>query len=957
MSDPSTIDELLDELLDSGRTPEEVCAEVPELLPEVRRRWQRICDLRGELDAWLPPSNDGAPAPPGRTDRLPCVPGYAVEAVVGRGGMGIVFRARHLRLNRPVALKMALAGAYAGPRERERFVREAAAAAKLRHPNIVAVYDVGEAEGQTYYTMEYVEGGTLAESLGGAPQPARQACALVAALARAVAEAHRVGVVHRDLKPANVLITPDGTPKISDFGLARLLDDAAGLTQSGAALGTPNYMAPEQTRAAAAPAGPAADVYALGAILYELLTGRPPFRGRTAGETVHLVVNAEPTPPARVIVTVPRDVETICLVCLQKEPHRRYGGAALLADDLERFLRGEAIAARPDGRLERLARRVRRRPAFSATVGVVVLLAVVGLSGAWWLVADRAAAERGRVAERAAAERAAADDLAEMRTLLQKSRWGEARAVLDRVQVRLANGGLTEHQGLAAQGAGDLDLVARLDAIRLNRSESQGGVMAYERAAAAYEAAFRGAGLGGPGEPAEAVADRVRESFVRTALVAALDDWAILPAPVERRNWLLDVAGRAEPDPTAWQSAARDPTTREDRKALAELLEAARVDQESVPLMLALAEALHARGGDPVPFLTRVRHAHPGDFWVNHGLGRMLDLAGRCEDALRYLQVAQALRPDAAVVYHNLGIALSRCARPGEAVEQYRTAMRLDPACFPSYYNAAIALSAKGDHHEAIAMAEMGLKFAPDTAILRSAYGDSLQAIGRKTEALTQYQRVVELDPRLSGTQRSLRALLFASGRTTDARVAWAKAIAADPPTHDEWDGYAELCLLLGDEDEYLRVRKVLVERFGATTDPCVAERVGRTYLLRPVPDADQLKRAVALIDRALTQSQPPGPVWARPYFLFAKGLGEYRAGRLDAATAALTGDGGKVLGPAPGFVLAMVQRRRGKTELAQKTLAAAVRSFDWAAAPADNRETWIYQILRREAEQLVLGR
>lgn len=957
MSDASTIDELLDEMLASGRSPEEVCAGTPELLPEVRERWQRICDLRDELDAWLPPSNDGATAPPGHTDRLPCVPGYEVEAVVGRGGMGIVFRARHLRLNRPVALKMALAGAYAGPRERERFVREAEAAAKLRHPNIVAVYDVGEAEGQTYYTMEYVEGGTLAESLRGTPQPARQACALVAALARAVAEAHRVGVVHRDLKPGNVLIAPDGTPKISDFGLARLLDDAAGLTQSGAVFGTPSYMAPEQTRGAAAPAGPAVDVYALGAILYELLTGRPPFRGRTAVETAHLVVHSDPVAPARVVATVPRDVETVCLVCLQKEPHRRYGSAALLADDLDRFLRGEAIAARPEGRLERLARRVRRRPVFSAAVGVMVLLAVGGLSGAWWLVADRAEAERVRSAERAAAERATADDVAKMHALLQESHWGEARAVLDRLRVRLAESGSAEHRRLTDQGAGALDLVARLDAIRLNRSESQGGVMAYARAAAAYEAAFRGAGLGGPDEPAEAVTGRVRESFVRTALVAALDDWAILPASVERRNWLLDVAERAEPEPTAWRSAARASTTREDRKALAGLLDAARVDRESVPLMLALAEAFHARGGDPVPFLTRVRRAHPGDFWVNHSLGRMLDLAGQCEDALRYLQVAQALRPDAAIVYHNLGIALSRFSRPGEAVEQYRIAMRLDPTCFPSYYNAAIALSAKGDHPEAVAMAEIGLKFAPDTAILRSAYGDSLRAVGRKAEALVQYRRAVELAPLLPGTQRSLRTLLFADDRTADARAAWAKAIAADPPTHDEWDGYAELCLKLGDEDEYLRTRKILLERFGATTDPCVAERVGRTYLLRPVPDADQLKRVVELIDRALKQSQPPGPAWARPYFLFAKGLGEYRAGRLDAAIAALTGDGGKVLGPAPGLVLAMVQHRRGQTELAQKTLAAAVRSFDWSAAPADNREAWIYQILRREAEQLVLVR
>jgi hypothetical protein len=393
---------LLEEMLDSGKTPEEVCRDRLDLLPEVRQRWQEFCRIDEQVRVLLPglgtrPCADTTPSVP-HPAGLPRVPGYELEAVLGRGGMGVVYRARHLRLNRPVALKMLLAGDCAGPSERARFQREAEAVANLRHANIVQVYDVGEQDGRPFFTMEIVEGGSLAEKLAGVPQPAREAAALVVTLAEAVSAAHQGGIVHRDLKPANVLLTPDDTPKISDFGLARRVEGGDRLTQSGIMLGTPSYMAPEQARGRTQALGPPVDIYALGAILYELLTGRPPFQGETAADTVLQVLSQEPVPPARLNPRVPRDLETICLKCLHKEPERRYASARELADDLGRFVRGEPVAARPVGRPERVVKWMRRNPTVAclSAVAAFALVAGTGVSLRFGVEARRKAYELER---------------------------------------------------------------------------------------------------------------------------------------------------------------------------------------------------------------------------------------------------------------------------------------------------------------------------------------------------------------------------------------------------------------------------------------------------------------------------------------------------------------------------------------------------------------------------------
>jgi WD40 repeat protein len=300
----------------------------------------------------------------------PVVPGYEVLDELGRGGVGVVYKARQLSLNRLVALKMVLAGSHAGLFDLVRFRAEAEAVAQLQHPNIVAVHEVGKAGGLPFLSLEYVAGGNLAQKLGGVPQLPLAAAALVEKLARAVHHAHAHGIVHRDLKPANVLLGADGTPKITDFGLAKRLDDL-GQTQTGAILGTPSYMSPEQAKGKK-DVGPAADIYALGSILYEMLTGRPPFRAATPLDTVMQVIADEPVSPRRLQPKLPRDLETICLECLRKEPHRRYGSAEALADDLARFREDRPIVARPASRLEHAWRWCRRNPVVAAllTLGV-----------------------------------------------------------------------------------------------------------------------------------------------------------------------------------------------------------------------------------------------------------------------------------------------------------------------------------------------------------------------------------------------------------------------------------------------------------------------------------------------------------------------------------------------------------------------------------------------------------
>jgi serine/threonine protein kinase len=311
---------------------------------------------------------------------FPTVTGYEILEELGRGGMGVVYRARQVELNRLVALKLIRDGALAGPQDLARFRIESLAAARMRHPNIVEIYDAGEDRGRPYLAMEFVAGGSLDQYLQGRPLAAEQAAALIRTLAIATQHAHLQNVVHRDLKPANILLAPPAPergdhsqaathpaplttyqPKITDFGLAKRLDSTSiAWTQDGAVLGTASYMAPEQASGKVQNIGPAVDIYALGAILFQLLTSRPPFEADSWNQTIDQVVHDEPTPPSRLNPRVPRDLETVCLKCLEKDPGRRYASAQELADDLAHYLEKRPIVAVPLSDRERLARRAAR---------------------------------------------------------------------------------------------------------------------------------------------------------------------------------------------------------------------------------------------------------------------------------------------------------------------------------------------------------------------------------------------------------------------------------------------------------------------------------------------------------------------------------------------------------------------------------------------------------------------
>jgi WD40 repeat protein len=406
---------------EEGETPllEEYLGRFPRLAAQLRP----LFEVHQEFGRRHPPDAVGwtPPAPHVLARNWPAVDGYVIEGQLGVGGMGIVYRARQVRADRRVALKMIRTGDAGAAEAQARFRDEARKLARLSHPHIVPIYEVGEQDGQPFFSMELVGGGSLAARLQGTPLPPRAAAQLVELIARAMHFVHQAGIIHRDLKPANILLAggpevpvEQWVPKITDFGLAKRLDGEGVSTASGVLPGTPSYMAPEQIHGSSEEVSPLTDVYGLGAILYELLTGRPPFRGASIMDTLQQVRSREPVPPRSLQPAVPPDLQTICLKCLQKQPGKRYADAQTLAQDLQHFLEGRPILARPAGPMERLACWGRRNPLVALLLAAVLLSLLGGTATASWFWAQ-AVKEKTKAEQEAGRAQREADQAEEER--------------------------------------------------------------------------------------------------------------------------------------------------------------------------------------------------------------------------------------------------------------------------------------------------------------------------------------------------------------------------------------------------------------------------------------------------------------------------------------------------------------------------------------------------------------
>ncbi|MBX3358890.1 MAG: protein kinase [Phycisphaeraceae bacterium] len=719
------INELAQQIIESGQTAEDVCRNRPDLLDRVRRLSIVARALEGELKELFPSSDElRADEPAMSLDRsFPLIPGYEIQSVLGYGGMGVVYKAAHLALHRTVAIKMPLAGALSSPTERQRHIREARAIAALGHPNIVTVHDVGEVEGKPYFTMEFVDGQHLGSCLANTPQPAHRAASMLALLADAVACAHRAGITHRDLKPANILLTADGTPKITDFGLARRHDVDATLTVSGFQFGTPSYMSPEQASGKTDGQSTSVDIYALGAILYEMLTGRPPFRGDSPVETVRQVIQTEPAPPSRLNPTVPRDLETICLACLRKDPARRYPTAAALAEDIGRFLRGEPIAARRTSAAERLLKWARRHPA--ASVAAVFLAVVVAAGG---VVLDRALWARAEL------RRSVNNDLAELERSERSGQWADAREALERAKGRLGDRDVSDARARIRQSERDLGLVTQLAAIRLGGAEIIGGRVNFAESAAQYKEAFDAAGLTLETLPPAAVAERIRSSPIRNELIAALDDWSTVVPSRDLLDKIYAVARDADPDPR-WRDKVRDASIIDDVEALTTLANEATISEQSPSILVALGRRLDRAKGEPIAFCRRVQLQYPSDFWVNLQIGSLLQKK-RSPESVGYYLAARAIRPDTLIVPMNLSAEMSYQGRTAEAIDYAWRAIDVDPRSATVYANLGICFMQFGRYDEAIIACRDALAIDPHHTFATGVMCQTLMKDGRIDEAL-----------------------------------------------------------------------------------------------------------------------------------------------------------------------------------------------------------------------------
>jgi serine/threonine-protein kinase len=873
-----------------------------------------------------PPSTEAAtpherPTSPGAVG-LPPDARLEIHGEIARGGMGAILEGHDADLGRSVAVKVLLES-HAGRTELlQRFVEEAQITGQLQHPGVVPVYELGQlTDKRPYFTMKLVKGQTLARLLAerkptepavSAPSDLPRLLKIFEQVCQAVAYAHDRGVIHRDLKPSNVMVGGFGEVQVMDWGLAKVLHDGStagpeapaedvteirtarstgseageeGDTRTGTVLGTTAYMAPEQARGEVHRVDERADVFGLGAILCEILTGRPPFTG-SREVVLRKAQEAELAEAFARLDGCGADAELTALAkwCLAPAAEDRPRDAGVLTAEVSTYREGvEARLRRAE--LERAGAEVRageERKRRKIQAGLAAALLLLAAGGLWLQRLDAARrAEQARVeAERRQGVEAA---LAKVSDLQGQSRWAEARAVLEEAERRLGEEDAGDLRRRLEQAGTDLDLVGRLDRIRVDKAKIVANKLAYPQVDRLYATAFREAGLAEENEEPDAVATRLRDSAVRPALVAALDDWAATTDQAGRQAWLLAVARAADPDPGGWRNRFRDPAAWSSRKALEQLADdaqkqlddAARSRQVSPQLLVALEGCLRRRGGDALPLLRRAQARYPTDFWLNYDLGSVTG-TDHPEEAVGYYRAALALRPDMPAARHNLGKALYDLRHYDEAIEEFRQAIALDPGHSLAHVNLGSAWHGKGRLEEARAEYEKALELDPKDVLALNNLGNVLQDQGKLDEAAAVFRRAIALDDRSPIPHQNLAKTLREMGKLDDAVAEYKKAIAFDPKYAFAHNGLGNALIAKGQLDD-----AVAAYRQAVVSDPKYA--TAHSNLGMALKDKGLLDEAV--VECRLAVLLDPHDAAARNnlgFALFSKGrlndaIAEYR--------------------------------------------------------------------------------
>jgi serine/threonine protein kinase/Flp pilus assembly protein TadD len=759
----------------------------------------------------------GGGASPGKHSLPEELGEYRILREVGRGGMGIVYEAVQQSLGRHVALKVFSFHGLLPPTHLERFRREARAAACLHHPNIVPVYGVGEHAGVHFYAMQFIQGRGLDEVLKEvkrlrdckAPPSTPEAAPPVSSghgtattmagsssgtaltsqseaqyfrsvahmgvqVATGLDHAHQQGIVHRDVKPSNLLLDARGTVWITDFGLAKA-EGTDELTHTGDIVGTLRYMAPERLRGWS---DPRSDVYALGITLYELLTLCPAFAESSRPRLIERVAHEDPPAPRKIDRLIPRDLETIVLKAIDKEPGRRYATAGELSDDLIRFLAGEPVRARRIGMWERGAKWIRRRPAVAALLAVCAIAGLLAALGAFWTVHDREVRS-------ALLEEEVTRALQEAQTFYLRDRQPDAMSAVKRAEALLAGDqGVPNLHDTVQQWRVDLEMATRLEQIRLEKAAMfRNEQFAPAGAAAEYTEAFERYGLNLEAVELQDAAARIQSAAIKNHLLAALDDWISLVPKEGRPNKarLLAIAQAADDDP--WRNKVRSVLAHGDRESLETLVRDKDMQSRPASTQWCLARGLTALKQSPVA-LTVLRQAqkrYPDDFWINLELAQLLLSSGRASEAVRFYQAALALRPANYAVHLHLGTALAELREYTSAEAEYRAVLDMKPALVAAHVNLAIVLRLQGRLDDAIAEGRQAVRLKPDDVNAHNALGNAWLAKGLLPQAQAEFQEAIRLKPDFVSALVNLGTVLQRQGHINEGIAKYRAAIQINP--------------------------------------------------------------------------------------------------------------------------------------------------------------------------------